>query len=129
MFSVQSISQGCGGLVERPIPFRERWQRRWWDEGGRGGLRRQMLLHRDRRHEAITLAVQGVDAARRAPPLLQCLAQLLNTGFQRLVSDKLVRPQMLEDLLLEGHPVAMGQEVGEHLKDFAPELNGHSSTM
>jgi hypothetical protein len=31
------------------------------------------------------------------------------------------RPQVLKDLLLGHHPIAMRQEIGEDLKDFAPQ--------
>ena len=87
-----------------------------------GNIRREGLSHRDRRHKAIALAVQRAQKARRPPSLLQRLAQGLHTGFQRLVPDKLVRPQVLEEFLLEDHPIAMRQEMGEHLKHLAPEL-------
>ena len=86
-------------------------------------VRRAVLPHLDRPHKAIALAVQRAQEARRPPPLPQRLAQGLNTGGQRLVPDKLVGPQVLEELLLGDYPIAMRQEVDEHLKDFAPELD------
>src|SRR6266540_1146410 len=83
----------------------------------------------DRRHKAIALAMQRADKVRRPSPLPQSLTQYLDTGFQRLVADKLLRPQVREEFQLGNHPVAMRQEIGEHLKDFAPELDGFPSMM
>ena len=36
---------------------------------------------------------------------------------------------MLEEFLLGDYPLAMRQEIGEHLKHFAPELDGLPSVM
>jgi hypothetical protein len=36
---------------------------------------------------------------------------------------------VLKDLLLGHHPIMMRQEIGEHLKDFAPQLDRRSRTM
>ena len=63
------------------------------------------------------------------PSLPQCLAQRCHTGFQHIVPDKLVGPQVLEQLLLGDHPLAMRQEVGEHLKHFAPEFDRRPRAM
>src|SRR5262249_14840505 len=79
--------------------------------------------------KAIALAVQRAHEARRPTPFPQRLAQGLHTGFQRLVADKLVRPQVLEKFLLGDHTIAMCQEVREYLKDFAPELHQFPSVM
>ena len=88
-----------------------------------------MFPHLDRRHKAITLAVQRAHEVRRPPPLPQRLAQRCDTGFQNRVPDKLVRPQVFEEFVLGHHPIAMRQEVGEHLKGFAPQLDGRPRTM
>jgi hypothetical protein len=95
----------------------------------RGIVRREVLPHLDCPHKAIALAVQRAQEARRASPLPQRLAKGLNTRCQRLVSDKLVGPQLHEEFLLGDHPVAMRHEVDEHLKDFAPELDGLPNVM
>ena len=65
----------------------------------------------------------------RPPPLSQRLAQCCDTGFQRGVPDKLVGPQVLEELLPGDHAVAMRQQVDEHLKDFAPQRERLPSVM
>jgi hypothetical protein len=91
---------------------------------GRGGLRREGHLHRDRGHKAVALPVQSMDAARRASRLPQRLAQRLHTGFQRLVPDKLLRPQLLQEFLPGNHALTMRQKVSEHLKDFASQFDG-----
>jgi len=88
-----------------------------------------VLLHRDCPHKAIALAVQRADEVRRPPSLSQRLTHRLNTGFQRFVPNKLVRPQVLEEFLLGDHTILMAQEVGEHLKGFPPELDGLPSAM
>src|SRR5215510_5045471 len=92
-------------------------------------VRRAVLLHLDCRHEAIALAVERPHEAWRPPPLPQRLAQCPDTGFQRGVPDKLVGPQVLEDLLLGDHAVAMRQKVGEYLKGFAPQRERLPSVM
>jgi hypothetical protein len=61
--------------------------------------------------------------ARRPPPLPQHLAQRPHTGGQRLVTDKRVGPQLLQEFLLGDDPRAMRQQVGEYLKHLAPELH------
>ena len=88
-----------------------------------------MLSRLDRRHKAIALAVQRAHESRRPLPIPQRLAQRCDTGFQNRVPDKLVRPQMFEEFVLGHHPIAMCQEVGEHLKGFAPQLDGRPRTM
>jgi hypothetical protein len=93
------------------------------------GVRREELPHLDRRYKAIALSMQRAQEARRPPALPQRLAQRLHTGGERLVADKLVGPQVLEEFLLGHHPLALRQEVGEHLKDFTPELYRLSSAM
>ena len=85
------------------------------------------LFHRP--HKAIALAVQRAQEARRPPPLPQRPAQGLNTGGQRLLPDKLTGPQLREELRLGDDPIAMYQEVDEHLIRLAPDLNGHPSVM
>jgi hypothetical protein len=88
-----------------------------------------MLLLFDRRHKAIALAVQRAHEARRAPLLPQRPAQGLQTGGQRRLPDKPVGPQLLEEFLLGDDPVAMRQEVNEHLKHLAPERARHPRVM
>ena len=86
---------------------RQRFQRRI--------VRLEELLHLNRCHKAIALPMHRADEAWGPPPLLQRLPQRLNTGFQRLIANKRVRPQVLEEFLLEDDPLVMHQKVGEHL--------------
>ena len=80
------------------------------------------LLHFDRRDKAIALAVQRAQEARRASVVPQCLAQCRNTGCQRRISDKLIRPQVREEFLLGDYSMAMDQKILKYLKDSAPQL-------
>ena len=52
-----------------------------------------------------------MDETRRPAALPERLAHCLNTGFQRLVADKLVRPQVFEKFLLGNDPLVMRQEI------------------
>ena len=63
------------------------------------------------------------------PPLPQHLAQPPHTGGQRLVADKQVGPQLLQQFLLGDDPRAMRQQVGEYLKHLAPELHRYTRVM
>jgi hypothetical protein len=95
----------------------------------RSVVHQHVVTHLDHSHKAIALAVQRAQEARRPPPLPQRLAQGLNTGGQRLLPDKLARPQLREEFLLGHDPIAMRQEVDEHLKDFTPEFDRLPSLM
>ena len=102
------------------------WRTARWRSGT---VRRERLPHLHRRHKAIALAVQRPHEARGSAPLPQRLAQRLDTGFQHLVPDKLLRPQVLQEFLLGDHPLAMRQEVGQHLKGLAPQLDRRPGAM
>src|SRR5881397_3705914 len=98
-------------------------------ESARRVIPRAVLLRLDVGHKAIALAVQRAHETRGPPLLPQRLAQRRDTGFQDLVPDELVGPQVLKELLLGDNTVAMLQEVGEHLKDFAPQLERLPSVL
>ena len=65
---------------------------------------------------------RGTGRWRRPERLPQYLAQRPHTGGQRLVTDKRVGPQLLQEFLLGDDPRAMRQQIGEYLKHLAPEL-------
>ena len=88
--------------------------------GGVSSARRDSRTATDATNDSPGRAVCGRSAGPALYP--QRLAQCLQTGFQRLVADKLVRPQVLEEFLLGNEPLAMRQEIDEHLKHLAPEL-------
>src|SRR5439155_26747462 len=73
--------------------------------------------------------VHCAQEAPRPPPLPQYLAQRPHTGGQRLVTDKRVGPQILQEFLLGDNPLAMCQKVGEHLKRLAPELHRYARVL
>src|SRR4029434_658061 len=45
-------------------------------------------------------------------------------AFQCCIADDGVGPHLLAQLLLGDHAVAMGEEIMEHLKHFAPQRDG-----
>jgi hypothetical protein len=57
------------------------------------------------------------------PIISKRLPDLHDGVIERGIRHILARPQMLEQFLLEDHPVVMVQEVGEHLKHLGPQLN------
>jgi hypothetical protein len=92
-------------------------------------IRRGVLPYLDRSHKTIALAAQRAYEARRPAPLPQRAPQGLDARGQRLLPNKLVGPQLLEEFLLGYYPIAMHQEVGEHLKHLAPQLDGLPCVM
>src|SRR5262249_59375424 len=50
-------------------------------------------------------------------------ARLLDAGLQRRITDKLLGPQVIEELLLGDHAVTLGDEVAQDVEDLGAELD------
>jgi hypothetical protein len=75
-----------------------------------------LLLHW--RDETISTPTDSRDIPRRLGRILQGATSRPNTAAQGVVSDELVRPQALEQLVAGDDTVAMCQEVGEDIEDL-----------
>src|SRR5262245_57244964 len=62
-----------------------------------------------------------------APVVPKSPARHGDTALQRGIADKTLRPEVGEELLTGYHPVRVGQEISEHLKDLAVEGDQASS--
>src|SRR5262249_23921788 len=91
--------------------------------GRRRPLHRAGLALLDRGHAAIAAAVQRLDQALRLPRIADRSASLLDAGLQRRITDKLLGPQVLEELLLGDNAVTLGDEVAQDVEDLGAELD------
>jgi hypothetical protein len=57
----------------------------------------------------------------RLPCIADCLARLLDAGFQGCLADELLRPQVFEEILMGGDVVAMGNEIAQDVEDLRAE--------
>src|SRR5262249_41892815 len=99
-----------------------RW-RGWWFERRRHALisrgGRRPFLHRH--HEAIPRAIDGLDELWTAPAVPKRLADGFHRTVEPCVADKLLRPDLLTQLLLGDHSVRMRDQICQDLEHFAPQ--------
>jgi hypothetical protein len=78
-----------------------------------------LLLHR--RDKTIPTPTDSRDISRRLGTVLKDTACCPNTAAQGIVSDELVRPQALEQLIAGDNAVAMRQKIDEDIEDLRPQ--------
>src|SRR5262245_12928264 len=76
----------------------------------------------DRHHEAIAVAVERLNDALLLPIIAHGLAHSPYGTLQRRVTDALLRPHLLTQLLLVHDALTVRQQVQEHLKHLWPQV-------
>src|SRR5262245_37571686 len=76
----------------------------------------------DLRNEAIAPPVERFDAVLRPPTVTNGLARRHNAVVQRHLTDKLVGPELFQELVLRDHPLTMLDEVEQDVKHLRFEL-------
>src|SRR5262249_51764710 len=101
-----------------------RWYWQWCRAGWEGGGLVQGCLGPclNRGDKAIAVAPQGLNQPLVAPTVAQNLAHVLEAVFERCVTDEVLRPDVLQQLLLGHHPVTVFHQVEQYLKHFRAEL-------
>jgi hypothetical protein len=99
------------------------------EEGMRHSVCREVLPHFDRRHKAIAMAVHRVQEAWRPSTVSQCLADGHDARVQGGIANELLGPHVLEELGLGNDTVAVGEQVGQHLKPFGAEVDPRPSAV
>ena len=110
---------------QKPRHRARRGQRRCWrwnrDWGQRG------VGHRYIGHKPQPVAVYGLNHPLRAPTVAHRAAHHLDAGGQGLLPHVLVGPHLCQHFVAGDHPVALLDEIHQHLKDLAPQRDAHTT--
>ena len=100
--------------------------------GGSTGAGHQTWGQRGVRHRHVgdepqPVAVHGLNHPLRAPTVTHRPAHRLDAGGQGLLPHVLVGPHLGQHFVTADHPVALLEEIHQHLKDFAPQRDAHAT--
>jgi hypothetical protein len=81
-----------------------------------------MSLHLS--NEAIAMAIKSLDDLLGTATITHRLAYQFNGILQRGIADELLRPHLLEQLVLGNNAVAMFEQIDENLEHFRAQSDG-----
>jgi hypothetical protein len=73
-------------------------------------------MHLNRGYKAIATAADGLNDLLGSPVIPHGFARHHNAVVECRITDKLVRPHVLQEFLLQDHPVAVQKKVGQGIE-------------